>query len=724
MESLLKNLKEHVTCSICLDPFTEPKTITCLHTFCCECLKRHALTTQQHGKFRCPECQAQVSVPDTFDKLPTGFLQNSLLGVLAVQQSGDGSEINCANCRKKSAETSFCFECGKFMCLDCVNAHELLRNVAFEGHKVRPIKHFQAEDYEALLKRQSFCSQQYHEREVTRFFCIDCQTCVCQTCISTDHKNHAVDPLDKAADSEKAKIMTGAELITENSNVFSEVVREFELTAVDLETNSTAAKQKVSQTAEQMINKIRERKREAITAIENTRVSRNEKLNAAKAQVQSLIKQMDQAVEFASNLVQRSSSSDIMQSKENLEKRFEDLNKIPAPALPVSSFVKFVSTAEPENLTLGVTAIGEPIVEGLTQDFQAGVETEFVISPKLINEGQGTFHVEVLVEPAEQVESMTTLEREDGNFLVKFTPKVPGTYNIKVTMNGDNLHQSPFIVQVKERRLEIVGELDLKGEIVQSPKGIAVNSKGLIAVTDYKGHCVLTFDQEGKYLRKFGSKGKNAGQFNYPSGVTYLNDDHILVADDFNHRIQQLNVHTGNSVKVFGKCGTGEGELMNPKGVCMAGEGRVAVADFSNNRIQVFTEYGEPVFKFADGGSEKLRGPTGCVFHQNMFIVCDRGNNFLKIFDRSGRFLRKIGEQGKGDGRLDWPRCLCVEKCGDHHNILVCDRGKKQIVQFSVEGSFTGKTVSKLQDPLGIATTPDGRILVTSFGGKKIYILK
>ena len=610
------------------------------------------------------------------------------------------------------------------MCPDCINAHELLRNVAFEGHKVRPIKHFQAQDYEALLKRQSFWSQQYHEREVTRFFCIDCQTCVCQTCINTDHKNHAVHPLDKAADGEKAKIMTGAELIKEKSKDFSDVIREFEQTAVDLETNSIAAKRKVSQTAEQMINKIREREREAFTAIENTRVSRNEKLNAAKTQVQSLIKQMNQAVEFASNLVRRSSSSDIMQSKKNLEKRFEDLNKIQSPALPVSSFVRFVSTAEPENLNLGVTAIGEPIVEGLTQDFQAGVETEFVISPKLINEGQGTFHVEVHVEPVEQVGSMTTFEREDGHFLVKFTPKVPGTYNIKVTINGENLHQSPFTVQVKERRLEIVGELDLKGEILQSPYGIAVNSKGLIAVTDWNGHCILIFDKEGKYLRKFGSKEGKAEQLNHPTGVTYLNDDHILVADQCNHRIQQFNVHTGNFVNAFGKCGRGKGELMNSLDVCMDSDGRVVVADYYNNRIQVFTEDGEPVFTFGDSGSEKLSFPTGCIFHQNLFIACDSRNDCLKIFDRSGTFLRKIGEKGKGDGQLNWPWCLCVEKCGDHHNILVCDSENKRIVQFSVEGSFSGKTVTELQGPRGIATTPDGRILVANIDAKKLSVLK
>ena len=82
-----------------------------------------------------------------------------------------------------------------------------------------------------------------------------------------------------------------------------------------------------------MIAKIREREREAITTLENTRLSRMEELNSVTKQVQSLTKQLDQAVEFANNLLQRSSSSDIMQSKKNLEQQFQDLNKTPVPAL-------------------------------------------------------------------------------------------------------------------------------------------------------------------------------------------------------------------------------------------------------------------------------------------------------------------------------------------------------------------------------------------------------
>ena len=737
MESLLKNLEKHITCSICLDTFTKPKTIACLHTFCLKCLEKHALTTQRQGRFRCPECQAQVHIAqeNRFDNLPTGFLQNSLLSLLAVRQSGDGSQISCGICKKTSAEISYCFACEKLLCRDCVNAHELFRQTAFEGHKVTAVKQFQPPDYEALIKRQSFCSQQYHEREVTRFFCLQCQICVCQICINTDHKNHNVDSLEKAADGEKANIMAGADLMKEKRKDCIDVIREYENTALKLDTNITAAKREVSQAAEQMIAKIREREREAITILENTRVSRMEKLNSVTKQVQSLTKQLDQAVEFANNLLQRSSSSDIMQSKKNLKQRFQDLKQTPVPALPISSFAKFVSTIAPESLSLGFVTTSETdvyrsTVEGLTENFQAGLEAEFVVCPKLkcdeelTSEAERKFDVEVLVEPAQQVASLITLENEEGNFQVKFIPKVPGTYNITVKINGDKLVNSPFTVQVKERRIDVVGELDLKGEIPQAPHWITVNSKGLIAVSDSERGAILIFDKEGKFVRKLGCHGENPGQLNSPAGVIFLNDDEILVADGYNHRIQQFNVQTGNFVKSFGKKGTGDGEFKSPRGICLDGEGHVVVADLHNKRIQVLTKDGKPVSKFGDTRQGKLNLPNGCIYHKNMFIVSDWLNNCLKVFDSSGKFLYKFGEAGKADGQLLCPWGLCVEKYGNRQNLLVCDQGNGRIQQFTVEGRFTGKTVTMLQTPIAIATTPDGRIFVSDVKANKVYVLK
>ena len=737
MESLLKNLEKHVTCSICLDTYTKPKTIACLHTFCLKCLEEHALRTQRQGRFRCPDCQAEVNILEgnCFDNLPTGFLQNSLLSLLAVRQSGDGSQISCGICKKKSAEISYCFACEKLLCRDCVNAHELFRESAFQGHKVTAVKQFQAVDYEALLKRQSFCPQPYHEREVTRFFCLECQICVCQVCINTDHKNHNVDPLEKAADAEKANIMAAVESIEQKKKVCGDAINTFQQVFVELERNITAAKREVSQTAEEMVAKIREHEREATKILENTRVSRMEKINSLNEQVKSFIKQLDQAVQFAKNLVERSSSSDVMKSKKSLEQRFGDLDKATVPSLPVSSFVKFFSTNALDNLNLGSVETNEIDVrlssmEALTENLQAGVEAELLICPKrkskeeLTSKCQREFDVRVLIEPAEDVTSLRTFKNENDDIHVKFIPKVPGTFNITVMINGDKLVTSPLRVQVKERRIDVMGELVLKGEIPERPDWIAVNSKGTIAVSDNEEHCILIFDKNGNFVREFGCYGEGPGQLANPAGITFLNDNEVLVGDDDNGQIQQFNVQTGNFVKSFGNRGTGDGEFTAPQGIFTSDEGHVIVADCLNNRIQVFDEDGKFMSKFGDNGPGELCEPSGCIYHKNKFIVSDSGNHCLKVFGKAGKFLYKIGEEGEADGQFSYPWGLCVEKYGDHQSLLVCDSDNGRIQQFTMEGRFIGKTVLRLGDPNAIATTPDGRILVCDCKDKSIYVLK
>ncbi|PFX29056.1 tripartite motif-containing protein 3-like [Stylophora pistillata] len=352
---------------------------------------------------------------------------------------------------------------------------------------------------------------------------------------------------------------------------------------------------------------------------------------------------------------------------------------------------------------------------------QAGLEADVVVHPV-----QGTpkqeFHVEVCLEPAEKVQNVGIFEGDDGNVHVKFIPVVPGTYDIFI--NSDKLVDSHFTVQAEERRIDIVSKFDLKGDIPRQPIGIAVNSQGLIAVADIHRHCIFIFSEKGDFLRTLGCYGKNPGQMSSPVGVTFLNDDEILVADQLNHRIQQFNVQRGTFSQSFGEEGIGEGEFKNPVSVCMDGEGHVIVADCLNNRIQVLTQDGEPVLRFGDSGPGKLDHPFGCVSHRGRFIVSDSWNNCLKVFDSSGKFLNKIGAKGDADGLLYSPWGLCVEKYGNQQNLLVCDGSNGRIQQFTMEGRFTGKTVCKLQYPTALTTAPDGRILLCDLEMGKVCILK
>ena len=730
----MKNLKQQVTCSICLDTYTEPKTISCLHTFCCECLEKHARRNHKQGKFRCPECQAEIDLPEgnRFDRLPNSFFHKSLLSLLAVQESGDASSITCSQCKKSNPQMYYCFDCGRFMCPDCFNAHQLL-SATFEGHKVTPVKEFKAEDYEALLKRQPFCAQQFHEREISRFFCFQCEVCICQVCIVTDHQTHKVVLLDKAAHEEKDNIMSGAKMIKKKETELCEVIKQLEETISKLERNVATAKRGVSQEAEEMIAEIREREREAIESLESTRVSRLERINSAKREVESLMKQMNQAAEFAENLVKRSSSTDIMLNKETLKQKFEELREVEVPKHHQTTFIKFIAASRVEDLKLGFIEVtpadaNRSTLEGLDQNFQAGVETEFTLyaktsEGKMSNQADLKDQVEFLIEPARDVTNVIVTEEEDGNLQLKFTPKVPGAYSIKVKINGDKLPTCPFTVQVKERKLIVVGLLNLKlfpGDTLQTLYGIAVNKKGEIAVTDTAGHCLYVFDKDGNCLRKTGSRGENPGQFQFPRGFSYLNDNEILVADENNDRIQQVDIQKETVVKSFGKCGAGKGKFEGPYDVCLDDEERIVVTEWGNNRIQVMSKEGESIFTFGDSGPEKLYGPTSCIPYKNIFLVSDGLNHCIKAFDQSGTFIYKFGKQGNQDGQFNAPYGIAVDSS---NNVLVCDSNNNRVQQFSLDGRFTGSS-TYLSYPTGIARTPDGRILVTSFSYNKVYILK
>ena len=292
-------------------------------------------------------------------------------------------------------------------------------------------------------------------------------------------------------------------------------------------------------------------------------------------------------------------------------------------------------------------------------------------------------------------------------------------------MERNLLRVRQFTVPVKAREFNVVGKLDFQGEVAQRPTGIAVNSKGVIAVADFEGHCILIFDEKGKFVQKLGCHGNNDGQFDRPVDVTFLNDDEILVADGGNHRIQRFNVQTGTFVKCFGKKGTGDGEFESPISVCIRSEGHfVVVVEYNKlNRVQVLTMDGEPVWKFAYSGSERLDNPIGCVSRENKFIVTHLYNNCVKVFDGSGKFLYKFGEKGNADGQFIQPWGLCIGKYG---NVLVCDWGNHRIQQFTLEGTFTGKTTAnvKLERPWGVATMPDDRVLISDYHAKEVYIVK
>ena len=128
IKTLLDNLHDEVTCSVCMCPFTDPKQLPCLHSFCLHCLNEIQRTSGVRGKITCPECRRQFQIPGSGNpsELPTNFRINSLLDVLAIKECSTVN-VKCRNCDKRSAQTSYCFQCCSFWCEECIVGHNIMR---------------------------------------------------------------------------------------------------------------------------------------------------------------------------------------------------------------------------------------------------------------------------------------------------------------------------------------------------------------------------------------------------------------------------------------------------------------------------------------------------------------------------------------------------------------------------------------------------------------------
>ena len=326
IKTLLHNLREEVSCSVCSDIFTEPKHLPCLHSFCLQCLKQWH--TKSHGRdtIRCPKCQAVTRVPESGDlkDLPTSFYLNGLIDVLAIKECRK-TQVKCGNCQKKSSETSYCFQCCIFYCQVCATAHNIMRTN--KDHRVLALKDFQDKDYEDVLKRPVFCAKQGHTEEELKFFCKDCETAVCQTCVLLEHKIHTMNLIQEEAETQKIQIKSLVEIHRNNLKAKKNIIRQLDEDYVKLIQQGEDVKRDVQKIVDNLNSVIEAKKQNIFSAVENQTSKSLESVTKRKDKIEEQIAVIESSLEKAENLLARWINAEVVQHKKSLESIFEGVDK-------------------------------------------------------------------------------------------------------------------------------------------------------------------------------------------------------------------------------------------------------------------------------------------------------------------------------------------------------------------------------------------------------------
>ena len=739
LQTLLHNIHEEVSCSVCMSPFTDPKILPCFHTFCLHCLNELQRTSGKHGEITCPECRRTFQVPGSgYPKdLPANFRMNSLLDVMAIQKCSVAG-VKCGNCEKTSAQSFYCFKCCAFWCDDCIAAHNIIR--ANKDHKVLAIKDFQDQDIEDVLKRPVFCQKEHHENKKLKFFCKDCEVAICNTCVVTLHEGHVKVPLQDAANERKLRL----ESVLESQKVKAlrkrNMITRLQSECNEIQEQVSCVKKGAQNLVNNLMRVIEAKKQELFKEVEDKAQQSIESLVEQQSNVENELQRIETLIEKTETFLKRSTNAEIVHLNTLFQEVVTDEAELvdcdrkdlghfvffanksltaKANSEGVGSLKQIISQTKPRNST----AEGKGITE-----VTVGLEAQFVLTTQNAEneqcyEQRDIVAVEITNDDGRECATEAQVQdNKDGSYHINYFAKEAGTCQTSVMVNGEHVSGSPFTVQVKPRKYKPVlsfgGEGSSAGRF-NAPWGVAVNGRNEIAVTDMKNNRVQTFSRDGTYLRSFGSMGDQEGEFNYPTGIAYLNNGSIVVADSINNRLQ-IFTEQGKYLTQIGGEGNLDHQFNYPWGLSVDSDGNIIVADSNNKLIKIFTPSGQFVRKF--GGEDLLVDPCHCIQKDQYFIVSDWGDHCIKVFNTDGDFLYKFGNEGEGDGEFNGPHCLSVDKAG---HLMVCDYGNNRVQVLELNGEFITKfKLMSGGSPTTTAVLSDGTIVVSDHRNDCIQIIK
>jgi len=616
-----------------------------------------------------------------------------------------------------------------------------------KDHRVLALKDFQDKDYEDVLKRPVFCPNQGHTEEELKFFCKDCQTAVCQTCVTLGHKTHTMNLIQEEAETQKIQIKSMVEKQRNNLKAKMNIIRQFDEDYVKLIQQDEDVKRDVQKIVDNLIAVIEEKKQNIFSSVENQTTKSLESLTKRKNKIQEQIAVIESSLEKAEKLLTRSINAEVLQVKKSLDITFEGVDQTEPTdddsggllvRLTFAENQKILNTVNTEEIgfleILHQTKENQCIAEGKgLEEGTVGGEAQFVMTTRNA-QGRQCYNkhdrVTVEIRDEQRRECATGIrikDNKDGSYKVSYSPKKQGRYKVTLKVNGGHVLGSPFTVKGQLFQVRHVLSFGTQGTPVgmfNNPWGVAVNARDEIAVTDNGNNRVQIFSSDGNYLRSFGREGNKNGEFNNPRGIACHKNGNIFVADSGNARIQIFSGE-GEYVSSFGGKGSLDIQLSNPWGLSVDSDENVIVADAGNKVIKIFSPEGKFLMKI--GGQGSFTFPIHCVQCDRYLIVSDYKEHCLKVYDRNGNFQYKFGKQGGRNGEFNNPRCLSVNKSG---HLMVCDLGNNRIQVFHLNGTFLGKfgtkggNLGEFQSPLSMAILSNGRIVVSDYSNHRMQIFE
>ena len=233
------------------------------------------------------------------------------------------------------------------------------------------------------------------------------------------------------------------------------------------------------------------------------------------------------------------------------------------------------------------------------------------------------------------------------------------------------------------------GQLALGDGQFYEPWGVAVGADGKVFVADTWNGRIQVFDNEGRFVSKWGSFSSTGGELTDafalfgPRGLAIANDGNLLVADTGNKRIIKFTPD-GQLVQQIGGGGVIGGRFEEPVGLAVSPlDGSIFVADTWNHRIQKLTAALEFAGEWAVPGWESqdiVAKPYVAVTGNGDVYITDPALYRVLVYNQAGEIKASFGKFGTDPTKFDLPTGIAFDPTTN--TVAVSDANNGRILTF------------------------------------------
>ena len=735
----LKKLEEQFTCAICLELYTNPKTLPCLHSFCQQCLEGLPLHPQGDNYFiSCPTCchRTQLHQPTGAADFPTAFQINNLKEVYNLMKKVSGhQEVTCDNCTTTNA-TGYCKECAKFLCPKCIDVHKIWAPIA--DHMITSLDEVATSASKLLPKKQEIkCST---HNEPLRIFCETCEELICHDCTVRIHRDHDYDLISDCYAKHCQKLETSLKSVRDKVTAVTDGLTVLTDRENEVREQGKVVKEEIHVMVEEIIDILHQSERQLTREVDAVTGRKLQVLSDQKKSAERRLIQLKDCQEFVVQSLEIGSPQEVVTSTKQMMEHMSYLTKQvniypdEKANLHFKKDIKIVDTLHHigDIVFFSPTVLQQCKVKKIDhQHITMNNKTvSFPLSIQYCDSSLLTVPLSSLscnvipVGTTTPITATVTTTTHPGVYTIHCSPITRGRHQVNVQINDVQVDGTSLMIPFNPYLDNITSVCTIPE--LNRPWGVAVTDDGHIILSER--HCVTVLDRDGKKVKSFGVKSEGSGnvKFFQPRGVAITPDNFILVAD--NHKIQKISVD-GKCVKSVGKQGSGPLEFNLPCGITISPKsGHIYIVDYGNHRIQVLNS--DLTFSHTFGtkgsGEGQFNNPGYiAIDRQGLVYVADISNLCIQIFTPKGQFLSQFFTKGPGPGQLICPSGILVD---DNNLMYVTEWDNHCISVFTTDGQFVrsfggqGSSVGQFNNPIGITFDKEGYLYVCDHCNNRLVV--